>query len=266
VEVLEVTGDVFRDVVSGTSPADVSGVVDAGAIYVWKGGTGLSGTKDPSATLTVPGAKTNDRLGLPEIRFANVAGDGALDVIASAVGADVGGTTDVGAVYVWEGGSSLSGSLPPSATLTVPFAVAFDLLGLASGQGVQIADVTGEGALDVVVGARVADVGFVNVGAIYVWKGGPTLSGPLAPFATLTVPGAVTDDRLGTAIGEGFYLADLDDNNLLDIVGVAQLADSPLAVQDVGAIYFWPGGAGLDTATPTTLSVPGAQAFDQLGR
>ena len=51
------TGDAILDMVLPAVGADIAGVVDAGALYVWAGQIGLSGTPAPTATLTVPGAK-----------------------------------------------------------------------------------------------------------------------------------------------------------------------------------------------------------------
>ncbi|MHC5021258.1 MAG: hypothetical protein ACYTGX_14330, partial [Planctomycetota bacterium] len=105
-----------------------------GAIYVWAGGTGLTGAVAPTATLTVTGAVASDRLGnapAQGIQCCDVTGDGVLDVVAGAQFADVGGTVDTGAIYVWAGGTGLTGAVAPTATLTVTGAVASDRLGNA---------------------------------------------------------------------------------------------------------------------------------------
>ena len=47
----------------------------------------------------------------------DVTEDGVADVILNASNADHGGTTDSGVIYVWAGGSSLTGTAQPSATL-----------------------------------------------------------------------------------------------------------------------------------------------------
>jgi hypothetical protein len=81
--------------------------------------------------------------------------------------------------------------------LTVSGASYSSFLGAASGQGVQLGDVTGDGVLDVVATTQLASVGNSNTGAIYLWKGGAALAGPAAPSATEAVPGAAADDQLG---------------------------------------------------------------------
>ena len=49
------------DVVGVARSADVGGTLDTGALYLWKGGVGLSGT--PTTTFAVPGALASDQLG-----------------------------------------------------------------------------------------------------------------------------------------------------------------------------------------------------------
>src|SRR5204863_595371 len=58
----EVTGDGVLDVVSAAPLADVAGVGNAGAVYVWAGGAALTGTLAPTATLAAAGAMPEDRL------------------------------------------------------------------------------------------------------------------------------------------------------------------------------------------------------------
>ncbi|MGE0713300.1 MAG: Ig-like domain-containing protein [Planctomycetota bacterium] len=271
--VADVSGDGVLDLVAGAFHADVGGVADTGAIYVWRGGVTLTGSKAPDATLTVPGAVAGDQLGHigagQGVLVADVSGDGVLDLVAGAYQADVGGVVNAGAIYVWNGGATLTGNKPPDATLTVPGAMASDFLcALGAGQGLQVADVTGDGVLDLVAGASQADVGGVaNTGAIHVWRGGATLTGSKAPDASLTVPGAVAGDNLGSfASGSGLLVAEVTGDGVLDLVAGAYQADVG-GVVDAGAIYVWRGGAPLtgSKAPDATLTVPGAVAIDQLG-
>ncbi len=274
VQLADVTADGVLDVVAGASYADVAGVTDAGAIFVWKGGATLRGSPLPLATLTVPGANACDELGIvgyseQGIQIADVTGDGALDVVSGASLADVAGTADVGAIYVWKGGSTLGGSPAPTATLTVPGAVSGERLGSSAedGQGIQLADVTGDGCPDIVAATSAASVGgVVGAGAVYVWKGGPSLIGSPATRATLVVAGATAGDQLGRAGGQGVHVADVTGDGVLDLVAGAMRADIA-GVVDAGAVYLWEGGttlAGLP-APRATLTVPGVLAGAQLG-
>jgi hypothetical protein len=187
-----------------------------------------------------------------------------LDVVAATATSDTGTKKDVGDVYVWEGGAALVGAPARRATLEIPAAVAGDELGAITGQGVRLADVTGDGRLDVVVGTRYANVGGVrDVGAIYVWEGSAALAGVPAPLATLAVAGAFAHDQLGLSGGQGLVLADVTGDGVLDVLGVAMNAGQ----YDTGALQLWNGGTAL-AGTPAPLAtwtVPSAKKDDRLG-
>ena len=170
-------------------------------------------------------------------------GDGVLDIVAGTYPANIGGVANVGAIYVWRGGSALNGTQAPLAALTVPGSIRDDYLCLTSGQGIQLADVTGDHLIDVVAGTEYADVGKeYEVGAIYVWEGGPSIHGSPSPWSTLRVPGALRGDRLGRVntfsysfwqIHEAIRLGDVTADGMLDVVAGATLAGG----YDTGAIY-----------------------------
>ncbi len=272
IQLADVTGDGVLDLVAGAIRADVGGVINVGAIYVWSGSTGFLGNPAPLASLTVPGAQDSDFLGYmlhgQGIQLADVTGDLVLDIVAGAYRADDGPRQDTGALYVWEGGGGLSGALSPDATLTVPAAVAFDRLGHgASGHGIFLADLTGDDVLDVLAGTPGANEGgVIDAGAVYAWTGGAALSGPLAPSFTLAVPGALPNDRLGNVgVGQAVQLSDVTGDGQLDLVAGAFLTNVG-GVVDSGAIQLWTGPTSTSVAPTATLSVPGAAASDSLGR
>ena len=134
---------------------------------------------------TFPGQMT--RLAIPvlvvgdvdrrAVLLDDVTGDGALDVVAGASAADAGGGLDTGAIYVWAGQTEALGD--PTAVLLAPGS---STLGVAGGQGIQCADVNGDGIRDIVVGSSETNApGNQDAGAIYVWAGGGALSGNLFP-------------------------------------------------------------------------------------
>jgi hypothetical protein len=59
----DVTGDGVVDIVGVAAAADVAGVVDAGAVYLWTGGPSLAGAAGPTATWTIPNGFAGDLLG-----------------------------------------------------------------------------------------------------------------------------------------------------------------------------------------------------------
>lgn len=256
----DVTGDGRADIVTCTPDADVGGVLNAGAVHVWAGTNALAGTLLPTATLSLPGAQANDRFGtsIAGLLLTDVTGDGVLDVVASGFQVTVGGVAFAGAVAVWAGGAGLTGAPSPRATLTNPAPVDRDLFGaLGSSRATLVGDVTGDGLLDLVVGADRADIGgVVDAGAVWVWAGGSSLLGAPTPTARLIVPGAVTGDQEN---GE-LFLFDLDGDGSQEVVLRAGRADTTGV--DHGAVYVWKGGATLagGSVVPTSSLVPGSAA------
>ncbi len=270
----DVTGDGIPDLVGIASGADVSGVVDAGAIYVWDGKATPAGTPFPLATLRVPGAFGADSLGVHGLLLEDVTGDGVPDVVAATAKADVGAVLNVGAIYVWKGGPTLVGALAPTATLTMPGAVASDQLtdfSLEDARCLYVEDVSGDGIGDLVAVARFADVGGIaDAGAVYVWRGGAALVGAVAPSATLTPPGATSNDRLGdvsSTTDERVLFGDVTGDGVLDLVIVCGRFDVAGAAS-AGAVFVWRGGATLTgVAAPfATLTVAGSPAGAGLGK
>jgi hypothetical protein len=265
----DVTGDGQLDLVAGAHRVDTSSAVDAGAVYVWPGGPGLSGTSAPGATLSVPGAAPQDFLGqagwaAPGLHLRDVSGDGTLDVVAGASAADVTAMDD-GAVYVWWGGAGLTGSLPPTATLLSSTPSPGDRLAEAGqGQGILFEDLNQDGWLDLVVVASSADVGGVqDVGALYLWLGGPLLTGTPAQTARRWVPGAAASDRLGSGTTWPVQLVDVNGDGMPDQVALASNATVG-GVQGAGALYVWFTGGGSNTPS-ATLTAPNPGQWDQLG-
>lgn len=262
----DVTGDGILDTVASAILADVSGTINAGALYVWKGATTPSGV--PDATLAIPGATTQDRLGDAwkgqGTQLADVTGDGVLDVVTGTTSATIGGTPFVGAVFIWSGGASMTGTPAPFGTLTTLGALVATQLGARWGQGIQLADVTGDGTRDVITGS-ISDSsnGISSSGALYVWKGGSALAGNPAPLASLSIASATASDALGMSVTQ---LVDVTGDGMIDIVAGSDYADVG-GVQDAGAIYIWKGGPSLTGAPPplATLTVAGAVAYSALG-
>ena len=149
----DVTGDGIPEVLASAPGRDFGGVTSAGAVFVWKGGTQFGGQVSATATLGVENASAFDSVSTIDI--GDVSGDGIQDVLVSSCEADRSGAVDAGAIWVWNGRDAFEGELDPSATLEVPGAAAGDKLTFL---GLRLADVSGDGVLDVLATAPYADI------------------------------------------------------------------------------------------------------------
>jgi hypothetical protein len=266
----DVTGDGIVDLVTGSWKANPVGVKDGGACYVFAGGATLTGNTTPTATLALAAPTQDDRLcnvfSDEAIRLGDLDGDGVLDVVVGATTYDLGAVVDAGALFVWKGGATLTGSPAPSATLTSSTAAAADDLCTGSGHSYRLADVTGDGTIDVVAWSPSLDAAASQAGAILVFAGGPSMTGAVNESAVLTRAAAAANDQLGTGTVDGVTVQDVTGDGVLDVVGVAPFADVG-AVTDAGVVLVWKGGATLTGAVTETaeLAISSPTAGDQLG-
>lgn len=248
-QAIDLTGDGVAEIVVGGGFVDGS-VTDQGGVWVWSGGSSLTGTPSPLATLRPPSPTANDSFGYTwgatELVVVDVTGDGALDLVVGSVYHDLAGVQDAGGAFVFGGGTALSGTPSPLATLRRATPATWDYLTGpgGNGNGLKVADVNRDGSLDIVLAANNADVGGVSeTGIILTFAGGPGLAGTPLPRATLVVPGAVASDNLASVWNsDGVLLADLTDDGALDVLGGAVTADVGTQA-DAGAAYLWAGGS-----------------------
>ncbi|MBL8843500.1 MAG: hypothetical protein JNL90_18410 [Planctomycetes bacterium] len=195
----------------------------------------------------------------------DVTGDGQLDVVAGSTDAD-----PEGATFVWAGGSGLAGTVDPTARLEPSAGTfqgfAYALLNNDGGNALplQFADVDLDGITDVLglrVMAKVAGKG--EAGAIYVWKGGPALSGTLTETALLQRGTPRTGDRIGVATA-GFQLVDVTGDGAPDVIAASHLTTTSVAA--AGSIEVWAARTGLAGAIASaSLEVANPVAGDWLG-
>ena len=261
--------DGVLDVLVVSPEADREGVVDAGGLELWMGGGGLIGALPAFSRLVPPSPSAGDRLAYVGLRIADVSGDGTLDVVACADGADHAGVADLGVVHVWLGdGGWQPGVLLPDATLLVPDAQAGSRLGATTGEGLQIGDVTGDGIQDVVCAApRASSSTARSCGAIHVWEGGSRLAGKPAPRATVRLASPRDDDLLTEdTAGQGWFLIDVSGDGVLDIVAGGSSVDVGRQT-DAGVVAVVRGGSELkgSVVPDVEFHAPLRRAHDHLG-
>jgi len=250
---------------------------DRGEVYVVFGRPDLGGIIDLAEgepDVTIIAAEGFSLLG-DSMASGDVNGDGTADLILGAPfagrvpGSPHGGErTELGEVYVIFGSRTLEGtiSIPQGQQdFTISGPHQFSELGDAMAAG----DVNGDGITDMIVTAEAADAGDArsNAGVVYALFGSDKLAG-IAKTAEgqgdLTVLGAAANDALGFCATSG----DLNDDDIDDIVLVAQRADGPARdTSGVGYVIFGSpdlGGTVDVTEGDQDVTIIGADAHDLL--
>ena len=240
------TGDGRCDVAASQTTWPLLGAGQTGGIWLWDGVevTGGASPLDPIRVLTIdPGTDTQVQLGRA-LRMADLDGDGQDDVVASAWFWAESGLESAGGVFGW-----LAGEDPGGAPGSPNAAYSWKLTGAGAwdyfGSGLELADATGDGDPDVIVGAGNGELsgGTSGTGAVFVYDGTD-----LAAGAVRVVPGAVAGSWFGTAVGRA---GDLDGDAQDDLVTLASL-DRTWA-NETGAPWWIPGDPA---GVPAILELP----------
>lgn len=257
--VLDVDGDDGPEIAIADPKANHNGVVDAGALVLFSA-TRLDASGLPERRNLVSSTPTaNGRVGVVgDSQFGgsrdgntfdqvDLDGDGVLDVIAlSAEGKEE--------FHVWFGGWTARPSRPDDARLVTANKVDY---GTSGAQWLRFADVTGDGITDVLAAAPQADVGTTGyAGAIFVWAGGPAMTGTLQPTATLQLATPqfydllCGDDWPLDSRTQSLLLHDVTGDGVVDVIGAAPIGDNYY-----GVIGVWKGGPGIAGAVVPTAEL-----------
>jgi len=182
-------------------------------------------------------------------------GDGHRDLV---IGAPYGGSAR-GRVHVVPGGPTFLDA--GVASLDTVSSVLLDgaAPGDAFGWAVAVGEVTGDGQVDLVVGAPLHDAPWDAEGQVVVYEGGTAMD---VPFATVT--GEFDDHQLGTGLVVGH---DLDGDGQGDLLVGAVAAWHQLRPKS-GRTYLLSGGAELAALSDISLvpQIHSTRAKDYLGR
>lgn len=212
-------------------------VSDAGQVFFWYGGTGL--TVAPDVVWT---GSNNEMFGWCVARIGDVNDDNVADFAVGAPWADNVGT-NAGRVYVFFGGSLTSGTAAAQADVVIDGALGSDGFGYAiSAAG----DFDGDGIDDFIVGAPDVATPPTKPGSAFVIYGAN--GGPSSDLADATVlSGPVAGGRFGFAVSDaGDFLGGPE---MSVAVGAPLLDNFGL---DAGAVYVYEGRTG--GATPDAVA------------
>ena len=177
----DVNGDGKQDLIVGAEFANAAAGFDAGETYVFFGPLS-AGTLQAAidASITISGATGGDQSGIG-VASGDVNNDGAADLIIGAHLADPPARDGAGRGYVLHG---------PLTAGTLSLAADADIIlnGVATsdalGRGLATGDINGDGAVDLAVGAPLANAAAgADAGATYVMLGDPQ-SAPSVPSLT----------------------------------------------------------------------------------
>ncbi len=186
---------------------------------------------DVVAPLAVDRLPWADILTPGKARSADIDGDGHIDLVVSAPAVSVHGFQG-GGVFVYAGTAD---GLDP-----VPVQVLGGQRSDEWGYGLDLADLDGDGLLDLIVGAEEDDDGGGNAGAVHVFSG--VVDGFFTDEPTATVLGPRANARFGRSV----VACDFDADGLLDLAVGAfdhenQTAQEP--AENQGAVYIHRGTA-----------------------
>ena len=262
----DVDGDGYADVIVG-APGYMSGAIEAGAAFVFRGGpTGIADADTTTAAAELGGDQENAYFGESVAGAGDVNGDGYADVIVGAKDYTW-GVYDGGAAFVFLGGAAgiANGNSLAAATRLESNEESSYFGESVAGAG----DVNGDGYADVIVGAPYYTSGGADKGAAFVFLGSATgvADGNPATAATRLESNEESSYFGGSVAAAG----DVNGDGYADVIVGSRLHDigtGMLYAPNVGAAYVFHGGtAGIadgDPSTATYLSYP-RQASSNFG-
>jgi hypothetical protein len=238
----DVNGDGYSDVIVGAWTYD-DGQSNEGRVFVYHGSaTGLSATP----AWTAESDQADAAFGFSVATAGDVNGDGFADVIVGAWGYD-GALDHEGRAYVYQGSATGLATTPA-------WTVDGGQVGAELGRSVSTAgDVNGDGFSDVLVGARLQEIGELDEGVAFAYHGS---AAGLGTTPAWTEDGNQVSAQFGASVATA---GDVNGDGYGDVIVGAHFYDG--GQSDEGRAFVYPGSAaGLSTTPAWTAESDQASA------